>query len=373
MTGTRFGEVGHQPFLALLPPAVGSLAVWVAWGGHPVLLLVALSLIVADAQVRRGVLAALILLLPTGLGLLGDGTPVGLTIAGTLLVLAAALSLLHGDGIAPFALSRTANVVLLGVGSLLLVPQVSGADPSPLAVLAITAALAICIGGASVGDTPDGRGPAAVLVVALALLLPAITVVRSLVPDLFLQAAARRAPADLLRTVLALLGMRSSAVGLLAVSVAVLVGVVLLTVCLPAVHGAATPVHAGTLTVLGIASLEVIVVRARGGFDVVAVADRADLLLPVVVAALVLLVASVPPWIRLPGGAARREALQIALAAVLAIVHSLALLDHRSVALAGDPADRMSALVWAAGSLAGVLLAPRVARVLVGSGHGGVR
>lgn len=361
MTRVRLDRVGGGSLLLLLCVVCGS-----AWGGHPVLVPVAVAFVAGDVRARRGLLAGLVLLLPSGLGPVAAGTEVGLTIAGTMVVLSAGLTLLCRDPDAKAPMRTVTNLLILGVGSALLLPQVSGAAG---AVAALLAALAIGATVTPIAAVRATRGVASTLLLTLALLLPVVTAVRSLVPDVFLQIAARQAPSDLLVTAGSILGIRTSSSGPRSVAVAALVLLTLVVLVVPAVRAAAAPVRAGTLAILVIVALHVLVVRAQGGFDTAAVADRAVELLPIVIVALVLLVASVPPASSAPHDVVRSAGMRIALTAVLAAAHSLALLGHQPPGPSGGPAGGVQLALWLAGSLAGLLLAPSAARVLLSAGR----
>lgn len=362
---------------------MAAVAVVLSWAGvaapsgsmtllRPFLLLACVliaAVIVADDPGRRAAAVAGVMGVPVGLPTIVASRPAGAVLVGTVVLLTTSLTLAGAGPRGSTRIGRAANAALLLVGTTLLFTPVPGSSWGGAFVLVL---LLIVVVAAFTAVT-HRTGPVAgryspnvttLLTVAL-LLLPAITLTRSVVPDVFLRAAAGRLAEDLLRLVLAALGTAASFAGARAFAVTILIAATLiLTLMVLPDLTAVSPVARGLLLAIGGAvALLVLVARARGTFDVTPVAASAPHLLPLLVLgpAVVLALTS----LRTTLAPRRRRTVGAMIAGLIALAHSLVLLE--AAAAGNGLASRASSAWWVVGSLAGSVLAVAIALAAVGA------
>jgi hypothetical protein len=266
-------------------------------------------------------------------------------------------------------IGRAANAALLLAGATLLFTPVPGSSWGGAFVLVpmlIVVVVAVAAFTHRTGPVAGRYSPnVTTLLTAALFLLPAMTLARSVVPDLFLRAAAGRLAEDLARLALAALGTAASSAGARTFVVTILIAtaLILILVVLPDLT-AVPPVARGLLLAIGGAvALLVLVARARGTFDIAPVAASALHLLPLLVLGPAVVLALTPPSRNL--APRRRRTVGAVIAGLVALAHSLVLLE---AAAAGDVlASRASSAWWVVGSLAGSVLAVAIALAAVGA------
>lgn len=369
------GRVPWLPPVGILGMLGSGVALLLAWSDGPVgpamlvdpmrwapAVLVAVAVASADPTARRGLALAVVLSVPAGLGPLADGRPVGVVLAGTIVALGALLTLPRAT-----RSGRAVNGALLAAGVVLLLTPVAGRTWSGgLLITLLGAVSAVLVADrAATGDVARAATRPAVVgsLTAAVLVLPALTLTRSFVPDLFLAAAAERLPGDLVRLAAAVLGLGTgpdvlpAAAGMRAVATALLLFGVLLVAGVAVARSATSIALGASVGLAGAAVLLVLVIRARGGFDVAAVGTRAAELLPVVLVA-----PAVLAGLARPGSAGGGPVSRAATAVMLGVAHALALFG-RLQEVAG-PAGVATGR-WVVGSVAGGVLAVGVARALL--------
>ena len=327
------------------------------------------AVIVADDPGRRAAAVAGVMGVPVGLPTIVASRPAGAVLVGTIVLLTSSLTLAGAGPRGSTRIGRAANAAFLLAGTTLLFTPVPGSSwggafvlvPMLIVVVAAVAAVTHRTGPVAGQYSPN----VTTLLAAALVLLPAMTLARSVVPDLFLRAAAGRLAEDLVRLVLAALGTAASSAGARAFAVTILIAatLILILVVLPDLT-AVPPVARGLLLAVGGAvTLLVLVARARGVFDVTPVADSAPHLLPLLVLGPAVVLALTSP--RIPLAPRRRWTVGAVIAGLVALAHSLVLLEASA---AGDVlASRASSAWWVVGSLAGCVLAVAIALAAVGA------
>jgi hypothetical protein len=330
------------------------------------------AVIAADDPGRRAAAVAGVMGVPVGLPTIVASRPAGAVLVGTIVLLTSTLTLAGAGPRGSTRIGRAANAALLLAGTTLLFTPVPGSSWGGAFVLVPTLVVVVAAVAAFTAVT-HRTGPVAgrhspnvtTLLTAALLLLPAMTLARSVVPDVFLRAAAGRLAEDLVRLVLAALGTAASSAGARTFAVTILIAatLILILVVLPDLK-AVPPVTRGLILAIGGAvTLLVLVARARGTFDVTPVADSAPHLLPLLVLgpAVVLALTS----LRTTLAPRRRWTVGAVIAGLVALAHSLVLLE--ASAAVDVLASRASSAWWVVGSLAGSVLAVAIALAAVGA------
>ena len=330
------------------------------------------AVIVADDPGRRAAAVAGVMGVPVGLPTIVASRPAGAVLVGTVVLLTSSLTLAGAGPRGSTRIGRAANAALLLAGTTLLFTPVPGSRWGgafvlvPLLIVVVVVVAAFTAVTHRTGPVAGQYSPNVTTLLAAALvLLPAMTLARSVVPDVFLRAAAGRLPADLVRLVVAALGTAASSAGARAFAVTILIAatLILILVVLPDLT-AVPPVARGLLLAIGGAvTLLVLVARACGVFDVTPVAASAPHLLPLLVLGPAVVLALTSPRTTL--APRRRWTVDAVIAGLVAFAHSLVLLE---AAAAGDGlASRAASAWWVVGSLAGSVLAVAIAVAAVGT------